>query len=64
MVFNTKANCQIMKNKLRRITIEDLVYLYSITDKYHSGTETNTLTVKVFLEGRKQDTINNRISNA
>ncbi|SIO38912.1 hypothetical protein SAMN05421769_4055 [Chryseobacterium scophthalmum] len=54
MVFNTKANCQIMKNKLRRITIEDLVYLYSVTDKYHLGTETNTLTVKVFLEGRKQ----------
>lgn len=43
-----------MKNKLRKITIEDIVYLYSVTDKYHLGTETNTLTVKVFLEGHKQ----------
>jgi len=43
-----------MKNKLRKITIEDLVYLYSVTDKYHLGTETNTLTVKVFLDGLKQ----------
>jgi hypothetical protein len=42
-----------MKNKLRRITIEDLVYLYSVTDKYRLGTETNTLTIKVFLEGQK-----------
>ncbi|MBT2620841.1 hypothetical protein [Chryseobacterium sp. ISL-6] len=43
-----------MKNKLRKITIEDVVYLYSVTDKYHLGTETNTLTVKVFLDRQKQ----------
>lgn len=43
-----------MKKKLRKITIEDAVYLYSVTDKYHLGTETNTLTVKVFLDGQKQ----------
>lgn len=30
------------------------MYLYSVTDKYHAGTETNTLTVKVFLSGEKK----------
>lgn len=43
-----------MKSKLRKITIDNLVYLYSVTDKYHLGTETNTLTVKIFLNGQKQ----------
>ncbi|WP_300671057.1 hypothetical protein [Soonwooa sp.] len=43
-----------MKNKLRKITIDKLEYLYLVTDKYHLGTETNTLTVKVFLSGHKQ----------
>jgi hypothetical protein len=43
-----------MKNRLRKITIEDLVYLYSVTDKYDLETETNTLTLKVFLNGQKQ----------
>lgn len=43
-----------MKNKLRKITIDNLVYLYSVTDKYHLGTEINTLTVKIFLNRQKQ----------
>jgi hypothetical protein len=43
-----------MKNKLRKITIDNSKYLYSVKDKYHSETETNTLTLKVFLEGHKQ----------
>lgn len=43
-----------MKNKLRKIIIENSKYLYTVTDKYHSETETNTLTLKVFLEGYKQ----------
>lgn len=43
-----------MKNKLRKITIDNSKYLYTLTDKYHSETETNTLTLKVFLEGYKQ----------
>ncbi|MGE8553683.1 MAG: hypothetical protein ACN6OB_07075 [Chryseobacterium jejuense] len=43
-----------MKNKLRKITVEHIEYLYLVTDKYHRGTETNTLTVKVFLSGEKQ----------
>ncbi|MCW3162497.1 hypothetical protein [Chryseobacterium oryctis] len=43
-----------MKRKLRRITIDNLEYLYSVTDKYHLGTETSTLTVKIYLEGQKQ----------
>lgn len=43
-----------MKNKLRKITVENTEYLYLVTDKYHSGTDTNTLTVKVFLSGEKQ----------
>lgn len=29
-------------------------YLYSVSDQFHSGTETNTLTVKIFLSGEKQ----------
>ena len=43
-----------MRSKLRKITIDNLEYLYSVTDKYHSGTETNTLTLKVYLNGQKQ----------
>lgn len=43
-----------MKNKLRKIVIDNLKYLYVVTDKYHSENETNTLTLKVFLEGYKQ----------
>ncbi|WP_099768470.1 hypothetical protein [Chryseobacterium sp. 52] len=43
-----------MKNKLRKIMIDDFEYLYSVTDKYHLGTNTNTLTVKVFLNGYQQ----------
>jgi len=29
-------------------------YLYSVTDIYHAGTETNTLTVRIFLSGQKK----------
>ena len=43
-----------MKSKLRKITINATEYLYSVTDQYYSDTETNTLTVKVFLSGQKK----------
>lgn len=43
-----------MKNKLRKITINNLEYLYCISDKYHSETETNTLTIKIFLSDHRQ----------
>ena len=43
-----------MKNKLRKIAIDNLEYLYIIDNKYHLGTDTNTLTVKVYLSGKKQ----------
>lgn len=43
-----------VKNKLRKIVVDHVEYLYSVTDKYHHGTETNTLTVKIFLSGNKQ----------
>lgn len=43
-----------MKNKLRKIIIDQIEYLYSVTDQFHSGTETNKLTVKIFLSGEKQ----------
>ncbi|WP_306350650.1 hypothetical protein [Flavobacterium sp. '19STA2R22 D10 B1'] len=43
-----------MKSKLRKITIDNLEYLYAVIDKYNLGTQTNTLTVKVFLSGQKQ----------
>lgn len=43
-----------MKNKLRKIVVDHKEYLYLVTDKYHHGTETNTLTVKIFVSGNKQ----------
>ncbi|MBE8727616.1 hypothetical protein [Flavobacterium hungaricum] len=43
-----------MKNKLRKIILNGFQYLYIVTDQYHSNTETNTLTIKVFLEGHKK----------
>ncbi|CAD0221031.1 hypothetical protein [Chryseobacterium sp. JV274] len=43
-----------MKNKLRKITINTIEYLYSVTDQFHSETATNTLTVKIFLNGQKK----------
>ncbi|MGX5683682.1 hypothetical protein ACWKWW_03905 [Chryseobacterium cucumeris] len=43
-----------MKNKLRKITVNTIEYLYLVSDQYHSETKTNTLTVKVFLNGQKQ----------
>lgn len=43
-----------MKTKLRKITIDKLEYLYSVSNQYIPGTETNTLTVKIFLSGQKQ----------
>lgn len=43
-----------MKNKLRRIKIDNSEYLYTVANKYHSGTKTNTLTIKIYLKGQKQ----------
>ncbi|MCQ9635994.1 hypothetical protein MP477_13630 [Chryseobacterium sp. WG23] len=43
-----------MKRKLRKIHINNREYLYSVTDTYHAGTETNTLTVRIFLSGQKK----------
>ncbi|MEO8535285.1 MAG: hypothetical protein ABI441_16120 [Flavobacterium sp.] len=43
-----------MKSKLRKIVVNDLEYLYSVNNKYHLGTETCTLTIKVFLREQKQ----------
>ncbi|UKB83145.1 hypothetical protein LF887_19340 [Chryseobacterium sp. MEBOG06] len=43
-----------MKNKLRKIAVNNLEYLYYIAYQYHSATETTTLTVKVFLKDYKQ----------
>lgn len=43
-----------MKNKLRKIITNQRTYLYSVTDQFHAETETNTLTVKIFLNGEKQ----------
>ena len=43
-----------MKNKLRKIIINERVYLYSINDRYHSERYANTLTVKIYLSGQKQ----------
>lgn len=45
---------EAMKNKLRKITINNNEYLYNVTDQFHSETETNTLTVKIFLSGKKK----------
>ena len=42
-----------MKNKLRKIVIDNNEYLYSVTDQLNAGTETNTLTLKIFLSGQK-----------
>lgn len=42
-----------MKNKLRKIIIDNVEYLYSVTDNYHLGTETTTMSVKVYLSGYK-----------
>jgi hypothetical protein len=44
----------MMKNKLRKIIVDDLEYVYRVTDKYHRETRINTLTVKIFLVGHKQ----------
>ncbi|AZA80542.1 hypothetical protein C1637_22540 [Chryseobacterium lactis] len=43
-----------MKTRLRKIIVNDTEYLYLVKDQYHPGTETNTLTVKIFLIGQKQ----------
>ena len=42
-----------MKRKLRKITINNGEYLYTIFNKYQSSTKTNLLTIKVFLSGQK-----------
>ncbi|KYH03907.1 hypothetical protein A1704_19230 [Chryseobacterium cucumeris] len=43
-----------MKNKLRKITVNAVEYLYLVADQYYFESKTNTLTVKVFLNGQKQ----------
>ena len=37
-----------MKNKLRKIVINTMEYLYWVKDQFHSETKTNTLTLKFF----------------
>ncbi len=34
--------------------IDQIEYLYFVEDHFHAGTETNTLTVKIFLSGEKK----------
>lgn len=43
-----------MKNKLRKIVINNLEYLYFVTVRFHAGTDMNTTSVKVFLSGFKK----------
>lgn len=43
-----------MKNKLRKIVINNLEYLYFVTVRFHAGTGMNTTSVKVFLSGFKK----------
>ncbi len=43
-----------MKSKLRKISIENLEYLYSASNKYNLENQTNTLTVRIYLSGYKQ----------
>lgn len=43
-----------MKSKLRKITIENLEYFYSVSNKYNLENQTNTLTVRIYLSGYKQ----------
>ena len=43
-----------MKYKLRKIIIDVLEYLYSVVDKFHPASQTNTLTIKIYLSGQKQ----------
>ena len=43
-----------MKSKLRKISIENLEYLYSVSNKYNLENQTNTLTVRIYLSGYKQ----------
>ncbi|MFZ4930139.1 hypothetical protein [Chryseobacterium sp. Mn2064] len=43
-----------MKKKLRKIIIDEQEYVYCIKIQYHSGTDTSTLRLKVFLNGYKK----------
>lgn len=43
-----------MKNKLRKIKVDNSEYLYTCASKYQSGTKTNMLTIKIYLSGQKQ----------
>ncbi|WP_185287632.1 hypothetical protein [Chryseobacterium lactis] len=43
-----------MKNKLRKIVINNLEYLYFVTVRFHAETGMNTTSVKVFLSGFKK----------
>ena len=42
-----------MKKQLRKITINNAEFLYTISQKYQPSTKTNLLTIKVFLCGQK-----------
>jgi hypothetical protein len=44
-----------MKNKLRKIVINNLEYLYFVTVRFHAGTGMNTTSVKVFFEWLQED---------
>lgn len=43
-----------MKNKLRKITIEQVKYLYITSTTFHATTQNNTLRVRIFLSGQKK----------
>ncbi len=53
-IAGSKENKVRMKNKLRKIMINNLEYLYSVTDRFYSGTGMSKLVIKVFLSGYKQ----------
>lgn len=42
-----------MKNPIRKITIGETQYLYIVTSRYSAENNTNTLKIKIFLEGYK-----------
>jgi hypothetical protein len=42
-----------VKNKLRKITVDNSKYLYVISDQYYADNKNNILTLKIFLSGKK-----------
>jgi hypothetical protein len=43
-----------MKGNLRKIVIDQIEYVYRVSDKYDGETRLNTLTVKVYVNGKKR----------